>query len=100
AAGREFAQGVAVVCGAWHVPALRRRVAVAADRALVKGLPRTKVDMTWVPWTHRRLSRAGGYGAGIESPGWYGHLFAATDRPVERWLTGVAQLLREEDRVV
>ncbi|WUK65317.1 DUF5682 family protein [Streptomyces coelicoflavus] len=96
AARREFAEGVAVVCGAWHVPALRRGVAVGADRALVKGLPRTKVDMTWVPWTHRRLSRAGGYGAGIESPGWYGHLFAAVDRPVERWLTRVAGLLREE----
>ncbi|MFH8973307.1 DUF5682 family protein [Streptomyces sp. NPDC017890] len=100
AARREFAEGVAVVCGAWHVPALRRRVAVAADRALLKGLPRTKVDMTWVPWTHRRLSRAGGYGAGIESPGWYGHLFGAPDRPVERWLTKVAGLLREEDRIV
>ncbi len=70
AARREFAQGVAVVCGAWHVPALRRGATVAADRALLKGLPRTKVEMTWVPWTHRRLSRAGGYGAGIESPGW------------------------------
>jgi hypothetical protein len=56
--------------------------------------------MTWVPWTHRRLSRAGGYGAGIESPGWYGHLFAAPDRPVERWLTKVAGLLRAEDRMV
>ncbi|MGC9495394.1 DUF5682 family protein [Streptomyces sp. WG7] len=100
AARREFAEGVAVVCGAWHVPALRRKVAVAADRALLKGLPRTKVDMTWVPWTHRRLSRAGGYGAGIESPGWYGHLFAAPDRPVERWLTKVAGLLREEDQAV
>lgn len=100
AARREFAQGVAVVCGAWHVPALRRDATAAADRALVKGLPRTKVEMTWVPWTHRRLSRAGGYGAGIESPGWYGHLFAAVDRPVERWLTKVAGLLREEDRVV
>ncbi|MFE9704902.1 DUF5682 family protein [Streptomyces sp. NPDC005930] len=99
-AEKEFADGVAVVCGAWHVPALRRRVAVGADRALVKGLPRTKVDMTWVPWTHRRLSRAGGYGAGIESPGWYGHLFAAADRPVERWLTRVAGLLREEGRIV
>ncbi|MGW0346465.1 DUF5682 family protein [Streptomyces anthocyanicus] len=100
AARREFAEGVAVVCGAWHVPALRRRATVAADRALLKGLPRTKVDMTWVPWTHRRLSRAGGYGAGIESPGWYGHLFAAVDRPVERWLTKVAGLLRAEDRIV
>ncbi|WP_440580335.1 DUF5682 family protein [Streptomyces sp. PT19] len=91
---------VAVVCGAWHAPALRRRAAVSADRALVKGLPRIKVDMTWVPWTHRRLSRAGGYGAGIESPGWYGHLFSAPDRPVERWLTRVAELLRAEGRLV
>ncbi len=100
AAQREFGQGVAVVCGAWHVPALRERTAVAADRALLKGLPKVKTDMTWVPWTHRRLSRAGGYGAGIDSPGWYEHLFAAPDRPVERWLTKVAGLLREEDRVV
>ncbi|WP_443054604.1 DUF5682 family protein [Streptomyces sp. NBC_00334] len=100
AARREFPRGVAVVCGAWHVPALRRRTTVAADRALLRGLPRTKVDMTWVPWTHRRLSRTGGYGAGIESPGWYAHLFAAPDRPVERWLTKVAGLLREEDRIV
>ncbi|MER7487247.1 DUF5682 family protein [Streptomyces sp. NPDC126497] len=100
AARREFGDGVAVVCGAWHVPALRRRTTVAADRALLKGLPRVRTDMTWVPWTHRRLSRASGYGAGIDSPGWYGHLFDAPDRPVERWLTRVAGLLRAEDRTV
>ncbi len=99
-AQREFEDGVAVVCGAWHVPALRRRAGVTADRALLKGLPRVKTDVTWVPWTHRRLSRAGGYGAGIDSPGWYAHLFAAPDRPVERWLTKVAGLLRAEDRAV
>ena len=100
AAQREFEDRVAVVCGAWHVPALRQRTAVAADRALLKGLPKVKAELTWVPWTHRRLSRAGGYGAGIDSPGWYGHLFAAPDRPVERWMTKVAGLLREEDRIV
>lgn len=100
AAQREFGDDVAVVCGAWHVPALRRRTTVAADRALLKGLPRARADMTWVPWTHRRLSRAGGYGAGIGSPGWYGHLFDAPDRPVERWMTKVARLLRDEDRTV
>ena len=100
AAQREFEDGVAVVCGAWHVPALRQRTAVAADRALLKGLPKVKAELTWVPWTHRRLSRTGGYGAGIDSPGWYGHLFAAPDRPVERWMTKVAGLLREEDRIV
>ncbi|MGW3954326.1 DUF5682 family protein [Streptomyces sp. NPDC004752] len=100
AAQREFGDEVAVVCGAWHVPALRRKSAVTADRALLKGLPKVKVDLTWVPWTHRRLSRVSGYGAGIDSPGWYGHLFGAPDRPVERWLTKVAGLLREEDRIV
>ncbi|MFF3329323.1 DUF5682 family protein [Streptomyces sp. NPDC002888] len=100
AAQREFGDAVAVVCGAWHVPALRRKVAVAADRALLKALPKVKADMTWVPWTYRRLSRFSGYGAGIDSPGWYGHLFAAPDRPVERWMTRVAGLLRAEDRIV
>ncbi|MET9957523.1 DUF5682 family protein [Streptomyces sp. NPDC006326] len=100
AARREFGEDYAVVCGAWHVPALRARTTVAADKALLTGLPRLRVETTWVPWTHRRLARAGGYGAGITSPGWYAHLFAARDRPVERWLTKVAGLLREEDRQV
>ncbi|MER6317285.1 DUF5682 family protein [Streptomyces sp. NPDC001581] len=100
AARREFGDGYAVVCGAWHVPALREKTTVAADKALLSGLPKVKVETTWVPWTHRRLARAGGYGAGITSPGWYAHLFEARDRPVERWLTKVAGLLRAEDRQV
>ncbi|MFE3473520.1 DUF5682 family protein [Streptomyces bacillaris] len=99
-ARKEFGGGVAVVCGAWHVPALATRTTLAADRALLKGLPKVKTEMTWVPWTHRRLARHSGYGAGIDSPGWYGHLFAAADRPIERWMTKVAGLLREEDRSV
>ncbi|MFD5626137.1 DUF5682 family protein [Streptomyces sp. NPDC127072] len=99
-AQREFGDEVAVVCGAWHVPALRQKTTAGADRALLKGLPKAKADLTWVPWTHRRLSRASGYGAGIDSPGWYGHLFSAPDRPVERWMTKVARLLRDEDRMV
>ncbi|MFJ9049538.1 DUF5682 family protein [Streptomyces bacillaris] len=99
-ARKEFGDGVAVVCGAWHVPALATRTTLAADRSLLKGLPKVKTEMTWVPWTHRRLARHSGYGAGIDSPGWYGHLFAAADRPIERWMTKVAGLLREEDRSV
>ncbi|MFG2712743.1 DUF5682 family protein [Streptomyces goshikiensis] len=100
AARREFGEDHAVVCGAWHVPALRAKTTAAADKALLSGLPKVKVETTWVPWTHRRLARAGGYGAGITSPGWYAHLFEARDRPVERWLTKVAGLLRDEDRQV
>ncbi|MFD7033963.1 DUF5682 family protein [Streptomyces sp. NPDC059917] len=100
AARREFGDDYAVVCGAWHVPALRAKTTAAADKALLTGLPKVKVETTWVPWTHRRLARAGGYGAGITSPGWYAHLFEARDRPVERWLTKVAGLLRAADRQV
>ncbi|NED84272.1 hypothetical protein G3I76_29785 [Streptomyces sp. SID11233] len=99
-ARKEFDDNVAVVCGAWHVPALEARTTLAADRALLKGLPKVKAELTWVPWTHQRLARHSGYGAGIDSPGWYAHLFASPDRPVERWMTRVAGLLRDEDRFV
>ncbi|MGW7519279.1 DUF5682 family protein [Streptomyces sp. NPDC054796] len=98
---KEFGEeSVAVVCGAWHVPALAHKTSVTADRQLLKGLPKAKTEVTWVPWTHRRLGRQSGYGAGIASPGWYGHLFSAPDRPVERWMTKVAGLLRDEDHGV
>ncbi|GHA66623.1 DUF5682 family protein [Streptomyces termitum] len=100
AARKEFGDRIVVVCGAWHVPALALRTTVAADRALLKGLPKVRTELTWVPWTHRRLARRSGYGAGITAPGWYGHLFAAPDRPVERWMTRAAGLLREADHPV
>ncbi|MEV0782904.1 DUF5682 family protein [Streptomyces sp. NPDC050423] len=99
-ARKEFGDDIAVVCGAWHVPALGARTTLAADRALLKGLPKVRAELTWVPWTHQRLARHSGYGAGIDSPGWYAHLFASPDRPLERWMTKVAGLLRDEDRFV
>ena len=48
---------VAVVCGAWHVPALdpARRPPTRPTRAALRGRPKVKVGVTWVPWTHRRL---------------------------------------------
>jgi Family of unknown function (DUF5682) len=92
---------VAVVCGAWHVPALAAPLPSAkADAIVLKGLPKVKVSLTWVPWTHGRLASWQGYGAGVTSPGWYHHLFSTVDRPVARWLVDVARLLREEDQPV
>ncbi|WP_338766682.1 DUF5682 family protein [Nocardia vulneris] len=89
---------LAVVCGAWHAPALAGKLGpAAADARLLKGLPKTKATLTWVPWTHSRLSSRSGYGAGITSPGWYHHLFAETERPIVRWLTKVAGVLRGHD---
>jgi Family of unknown function (DUF5682) len=98
AAQREGHRSIAVICGAWHAPALVAESWRPAkdDAALLKGLPKTKVAATWVPWTYGRLSRESGYGAGITSPGWYDHLWSAPDQVVERWLIRVARLLREE----
>lgn len=88
---------VAVVCGAWHAPALAAMPPASTDSAVLRGLPKAKVEVTWVPWTHRRLSAASGYGAGVRSPGWYDHLWSHEDAIAERWLTRVARLLRGED---
>ncbi|GAA2331007.1 DUF5682 family protein [Dactylosporangium salmoneum] len=97
AALKEF-ERVAVVCGAWHVPALSAPLpSASADAAVVRGLPKVKVAMTWVPWTHARLASWQGYGAGVRSPGWYHHLFTSVDAHViERWLVRAAGVLRKD----
>ena len=93
---REGFERIAVVCGAWHVPALRGLPAAASDDRLLRGLPKVKATVTWVPWTYGRLSYASGYGAGIRSPGWYDHLFGCPGQPVERWLAKAAAVLRDQ----
>jgi Family of unknown function (DUF5682) len=89
---------VAVVCGAWHAPALAGPLPPASrDAAVLRGTPKRKAALAWVPWTHSRLAAASGYGAGITSPGWYHHLFTTRDAVIARWLTRVAGVLRERD---
>lgn len=98
---------IAVVCGAWHLGALQAATKASADAALLKGLPKLKVQSTWVPWTYRHLTSASGYGAGIHAPGWYEHLWhcgaqasASGCAPPPRtigWLARVARLMRERD---
>ena len=89
-------QRIAVVCGAWHVPALAAQVAAKDDNALLKGLAKVKVDCTWIPWTNSRLSFASGYGAGLAAPGWYAHLWAHPDDDGVRWIGRAAALLRAQ----
>jgi hypothetical protein len=93
---RKSHDDIAVVCGAWHVPALARKVAVKDDAALLKGRRKGKVAFTWVPWTYGRLASWSGYGAGVRSPGWYHHLFTSADEVVPRWLVDAARVLRAE----
>jgi hypothetical protein len=93
---------IAVVCGAWHVPALSERRNLAADRELLKGRPKVKIKATWAPWTAPRLARASGYGAGVVAPGWCAHLWE-TSNSADRgavWLAKVARVLRERGHFV
>ena len=100
AAFKEGHERVAFVCGAFHAPALHLPdfPAAAHDNRLLARLPRTKVAVTWVPWTHGRLQFTSGYGAGVGSPGWYDHLFTWADRDrdgvVPAWMVAVARALR------
>jgi len=41
AAEKEGHARIAVVCGAWHVPALAQKVALKDDQALLKGWPKS-----------------------------------------------------------
>jgi hypothetical protein len=101
AAQKEGFARIAVVCGAWHAPALANLSPAKDDAALLKGLPKRKVAATWIPWTYSRLALRSGYGAGIESPGWYDFLWTLGNKRngdvATHWLTKVARLLRRED---
>ncbi len=101
AAQKQDYQRIAVICGAWHAPALANMPPAKDDAALLKGLPRRKVAATWIPWTYSRLALASGYGAGIESPGWYDFLWSRQGKRRHDvaigWLVKVASLLRHED---
>ena len=93
---------VAVVCGAWHVPALLEKHSIAADKEILKGRPKTKVRATWTPWTTQRLARVTGYGAGMVSPGWFSHLWENGDREDSDaiWLSRMAMTLRDKGHMV
>jgi len=88
---------IAVICGAWHVPALQNDSSPKEDAARLKGLAKAKVKSTCIPWSHARLQWISGYRAGVDSPGWYHHLWSVKDKPIVRWMTKVARLLRKED---
>lgn len=99
-------QNIVVICGAWHAPVLADLKGHSkADMVLLKGLAKIKVEAAWIAWTHGRLSRESGYGAGVQAVGWYAHLWkhyqSALDGQVDGekvtidWLSQFAQALRQ-----
>ena len=91
-------ENIAIVCGAYHGPALvdLRRYPTKHDNAWLKGIKKIKTAATWVPWTYDRLSYRSGYGAGVLAPMWYDMLYRDRDHVVLRWMTRAARLFRQE----
>lgn len=100
---RAGAERIVVVCGAFHAPAVDpASTKVGDDAALLRRLPKVKVDVTWAPWTSGRLANRSGYGAGVAAPGWYHHLYTTwaeqgPDQVVPSWLVRTAHALRAEE---
>jgi hypothetical protein len=96
---KEGAQRIAVVCGAWHAPVLAgwQSFPLKQDNQLLKGIKKTKVVSTWIPWSYELLATKSGYGAGVLSPAWYQLLFRQSDDVVVHWMARVSALLRKED---
>ncbi|MCS7028173.1 MAG: DUF5682 family protein [Bacteroidia bacterium] len=68
---------IVVVCGAWHLPELKKVEDVQndknlekQDKTLIQSLGKTKFNAKsqWIPWTNDRLTLHSGYGAGVQSP--------------------------------
>lgn len=97
-AEKEMYTEIAVICGAWHAPALVYMPKAKDDNDLLKGLSKVKVATTWVPWTYNRLSFDSGYGAGINSPGWYEHTWRYPADDGSRWMSQVARLFRDQQK--
>jgi hypothetical protein len=90
-------QKIAVVCGAWHTPALYdlNTPTGTSDSNILRGLKKTATICTWVPWSYSRIARHTGYGSGVISPYWYEALFTDQATAVARWMSRASSLLQE-----
>ena len=93
---KERYTSIAVVCGAWHAPALRNweHISAATDNRLLRGWKKVKVNSTWVPWSYTKLANQSGYAAGVVSPEWYEHLFKHRTHAVTTWMTKAGRICR------
>jgi hypothetical protein len=89
---------LAVVCGAWHLPALQNHqdYKVKEDLQRLKNLKKITLESVWIPWSYQRLKASSGYKAGVVFPAWYEWLFTERHKAGARWLVQVNRFLREK----
>lgn len=88
---------VAVICGAWHLPALENP-AKPTDKlkAILKEPDKIKTKTVWIPWTYKQLSFSSGYRSGVQAPIWYEMLFKNRNEAVLDWMAYVSHAARSK----
>lgn len=94
---KEGFERIAVVCGAWHTPALvnLKNPTSSEDAKVLRGLKKTTAVYTWIPWSYSRIARHTGYSSGVISPYWYEALFTDQTTAVARWMSRASGFLQE-----
>jgi len=91
---------IAVVTGAYHMPALESDECVALTDDELAKLPRKESRLTLMPYSYLRLTARMGYGAGNRAPAYYERLWHAVcgsdlDGLAGEYLSAVASALRQ-----
>jgi hypothetical protein len=90
-------QNIAVVCGAYHGPALTHlQDSMSSDRELLKSWKGKKVRTSLIPFSYKRLTQQSGYASGIQSPKYYEYVFRYKERAHEQWLGLAGRALRQK----
>jgi len=94
---KEGYSNIAVVCGAWHTPALEHLQAYPAnqDKKTLSTIGKKRTHALWTPWSYSRLAKESGYGAGVKAPMWYDILYRFPDNPGMHWMAYTAHELRK-----
>jgi hypothetical protein len=92
---------LAVVCGAWHLPALEAALGPPGmasedrDTALLATLPIVQTQASWVSWSDQRMARDLGDGASLADPGWARLVWERGEEAGHLWVALVFAKLRE-----
>jgi len=89
---------IAVVCGAFHVPALKH----FDDKARTSGkkIKQGKTEAIWIPWSYGRLTQKNAYGAGIHHPVWYEFLYNHKSEAAQYWIAHAISVFRKKGKNV
>ncbi|MEP7195482.1 MAG: DUF5682 family protein [Saprospiraceae bacterium] len=86
---------LAIVCGAWHAPALCIPSSIPIVKMDLKNLQTVPINVNIIPWSYSRLALDKYYSAGVESPVWSQFIFKNPNLAISSWLSYASQQMRK-----